>query len=129
MDSKWNIIYYETVSEECYIRQFIDSRSKRNQAKILSLFSFLEEKGPNLPRPYSDLLEDGIHELRIKLSAEQIRFLYFFCYRNYIVLTHAFTKTTDRVPKKEIEKAKKIRDDFLNKFSEDDLKEWSNEDF
>jgi len=46
--------------------------------KIFSVFYYLEKQGPNLPRPYTDLLEDGIHELRIKLSGEQIRILYFF---------------------------------------------------
>ena len=78
MKSKWKIIYYETASGECPIIDFIESRNKRNQAKIFSLFYYLEEMGPNLSRPYADLLEDGIHELRIKLSGEQIRILYFF---------------------------------------------------
>ena len=123
MKSKWEIIYYETATGKCFVSDFIDSRSKRNQAKILSLFYYLEEQGPNLPRPYADLLEDGIHELRIKLSGEQIRILYFFCYGDYIVLTHAFTKTTDKVPKKEIKKAKKYRNDFKNRFKEYDLTE------
>ena len=62
MNSKWEIVYYETATGECFVSDFIDSRSKRNQAKILSMFYYLEEQGPNLPRPYADLLEDGIHE-------------------------------------------------------------------
>jgi hypothetical protein len=90
MNKKWTVAYYETVNGECPVMDFIDSRSKRNQAKTLSLISFLEERGPVLPRPYADLLEDGIHELRIKLSGNQVRILYFFCYKEYIILTHAF---------------------------------------
>jgi hypothetical protein len=43
----------------------------KNKAKILSWLSMLEEKGPILPRPYADLLRDGIHEIRIKLSGNQ----------------------------------------------------------
>lgn len=123
MKSKWEILYYETATGECFVIDFIDSRSKRNQAKNLGLFCYLEEQGPNLPRPYADLLEDGIPELRIKLSGEQIRILYFFCYGDYIVLTHTFTKTTEKVSKEEIKKAKEYRDDFKNRYKEDDLTE------
>jgi len=113
MKRKWNVIYYETSDKRCPITDFIDSRRKRNQAKVLSLISLLHEYGPHLSRPYADLLTDGIHELRIKLSGENIRILYFFCYRDFIVLTHTFIKTVDKVPKSEIKKAQKYRDDFL----------------
>lgn len=113
----WEVIYYETEDHKCPIMEFIDSRKKRNQAKVLSYVSLLQDNGPNLTRPYADLLEEGIHELRVKLSGEQTRILYFFCFRNLIVLTHAFIKTTNKVPKAEIKKAKKYRDDFLKRFS------------
>ena len=128
MNKKWTVIYYETNDGKCPVIDFIDSRSKRNQAKVLSLVSFLEENGPTLPRPYADLLEDGIHELRIKLSGDQIRILYFFCYKNFIILTHAFNKTTEKVPKSEINKARKLREDFIRRFREEQLKEVQNED-
>jgi len=128
MNYKWTVIYYETNEGKCPVSDFIDSRSKRNQAKVLSLISFLEENGPTLPRPYADLLEDGIHELRIKLSGDQIRVLYFFCYKDFIILTHAFNKTTDKVPNPEINKAKKYREDFLKRFKEIQLREVKNED-
>ena len=41
-----------------------------------------------------------IHELRIKLSSSQDRFLCFFTHHNYIIMYTAFYKTTDRVPNK-----------------------------
>ncbi|MBN1632912.1 MAG: type II toxin-antitoxin system RelE/ParE family toxin [Ignavibacteria bacterium] len=75
----------------------------------------LQNEGPDLPRPYADLLEDCIHELRIKLKGKQVRILYFFYYKEYIVLTHAFFKTTSKVPTKEILKAKTYREDFLKR--------------
>lgn len=108
--------------------EFIDSLSKRNQAKVFSFLSLLEEKGPILPRPYADLLDNGIHELRVKLSGNQVRILYFFCYQEYIVLTHPFTKTTDKVPATEIKKAETLRIDFLKRFTETYLGEVKNED-
>jgi len=74
------VLYYETLNGKCPIQEFIEYQNKRNQAKILSFFSILEERGPTLPRPYADLLEEGIHELRIKLQGSQTRVSYFFCY-------------------------------------------------
>ena len=122
MKSKWNIVYYETAKKECRVEDFINSRSIKNRAKILNWLEQLEAQGPNLPRPYGDLIEDGIHELRIRLSGEQIRIIYFYCYRDFIILTHAFRKKTDKVSKTEIEKAKKYRDDFIAGFNENELR-------
>jgi phage-related protein len=109
------------------MQDFIDSRKDRDQAKIFSWLAQLEEHGPNLPRPYADLLTDGVHELRIKLSGEQVRMLYFFCFKDYIVLTHAFVKHTSEVPLSEIKKAQTYRADFLSRFNEKKLKEVINE--
>ncbi len=127
MATKWHVLYYKIIDGKSPVADFIDSRKERNQAKILSLLSFLEEKGPNLPRPYSDLLEDGIHELRIKLSGDQIRILYFFCFKNFIILTNVFTKISNRIPKSEINKSKKYRKDFFNRFNEKYLRRLINE--
>ena len=127
MGRNWHVLYYQTKDGGCPIQNFIDSRKDRDQAKIFSWFSQLEHHGPTLPRPYADLLTDGIHELRIKLSGEQLRILYFFCFKDFIVLTHAFSKHISRVPQAEIKKAGAYRDDFLSRFNEQKLKEAINE--
>ena len=67
MKSKWNIVYYETAKNECPVEDFINSRSLKNRAKIITWLEQLEALGPNLPRPYADLLEDGIHESQKKI--------------------------------------------------------------
>jgi phage-related protein len=124
----WKVIYYETKEGSCSVQSFIDSRSINNRAKIFSMIAILEEIGPTLPRPYADLLKNGIHELRVKLSGDQVRFLYFFCYKDFIVLTHAFIKNTGKVPEKEINKALKYKSDFLKRFTESQIREEYNED-
>jgi hypothetical protein len=120
--NKWNILYYSEDEKPSDIEVFIDSKDERNQAKIFAWLEKLAELGPNLPRPYADILVDGIHELRIKLSGSQVRILYFFCYKDYIVLTNQFIKNTDKVPKSEINKSKERREIFLKKYNEIDLK-------
>ncbi|EOQ90070.1 Gp49-like PF05973 family protein [Leptospira yanagawae serovar Saopaulo str. Sao Paulo = ATCC 700523] len=124
MSKKWKILYFaEKEDLPSEIEIFINSKDERNQAKIFAWLDKLAELGPNLPRPYADLLIDGIHELRIKLSGSQIRILYFFCYKDYIILTNQFVKNTDKVPNSEINKAIKRRESFLQKYTEKILKE------
>ena len=123
----WKIIYYEDFNGVSPVYEFINSQKVSNQAKIASWLSLLEENGPVLPRPYADLLRNGIHELRIKLSGNQVRILYFFSFKDFIVLTNCFTKTTSKVPEKQIRIAEKNRKDFLARYSEDRLQEEYNE--
>ena len=104
------------------VEDYIRKLSTGERAKILALIDHLEEKGPNLHRPYADLLEDGIHELRIKITGTQVRILYFFCYQNIMILTNVFDKHADKVPKSEIKLAKDNRDNFLNRYTEQEIR-------
>jgi phage-related protein len=123
MGSEWKVSYYSNRNGSIPVKEYMDKLSVKERAKTLAFIGLLEGKGPNLPRPYADLLEDGIHELRIKLTGTQVRILYFFCYQNVIVLTNVFDKHSDKVPKEQIKLAKENRTDFLNRFSEKDIKE------
>jgi len=123
----WKIIYYEDINSNSEIFNFVESLKTNLKVKVLNWFLLLSEKGPNLTRPYSDILEDGIHELRIKLTGDQVRILYFFCYKDFIILTHYFKKNSDKVPEKEIKKAKDFRNDFLHRYNEAELRRFYNE--
>lgn len=123
----WRVLYYEDTNGRSQVLEFIDKRKPREKAKVLALLQVLEERGPQLPRPYADLLQDGIHELRVKLSGNQVRVLYFFCYRDFIVLTNVFAKTTRKVPTREIRKAASCRQDFLGRFDEQTIRSMEDE--
>lgn len=123
MKKSWNVIFYKDRNGKSQVEDFIQSRKLNNQAKILNMIEYLEDLGVNLPRPYADYLRDGIYELRVKLSGEQTRTLYFFCFESYIVLTHIFIKREQKTPDVEIEKSKKIREDFLTRFNVNNIKE------
>lgn len=112
----YNVYFYIDENQNCPLDDFISGLKSSNKEKVYAWISKLEEKGPLLPRPYADFLRDGIHELRIKLSGEQIRVLYFFIFQESIILTHHFEKNTDKVPNKEIEKAIAIKTEFESRF-------------
>jgi phage-related protein len=115
MGKGWQVLYYSKGDGSMPVKEYIDNLSLRERAKTMAFIELLEDKGPNLPRPYADLLDDGIHELRIRLTGTQIRILYFFCYQNIIVLTNVFDKHSAKVPKSKIKQAKESRIDFLNR--------------
>ena len=123
MSKSWKIKFYKTRDGKNLIKEFIDSKSISNQSKIAAWLKLLKEHGNILVRPYADYLDDGIYELRIKLSGNQIRVLYFFCFKDYIILTHAFSKNTDKVDPAEIRKCKKFREDFLSRYTARNIEE------
>ena len=62
--------------------------------------------------PFARHLEDGIYELRIPQGSDITRLLYFFCIGDRAIVTNGFVKKTQRTPRREIEKAKRYRDDW-----------------
>ncbi len=66
--------------------------------------------------PLSESLDDGIFELRAKVWTNISRVMYFFVVGDRAVLTHGFIKKTQKTPPQEIERAKKIRDDYIERF-------------
>ena len=127
MKAKWSVLYYSKKNGTMPVKEYIEKLSLRERAKTMAFIGLLEDRGPSLPRPYSDLLDDGIHELRIKLTGTQVRILYFFCYQNLIVLTNVFDKYSDEVPISKIKLAKESRIDFLNRFKEEDIRSNKND--
>jgi len=115
---KWEVVYYEDRRGRCPVEDFIESLPEKAQVKVFAYIELLEEKGPFLKRPYADLLEDEIYELRVRFGKGRYRIFYFFWSGNKIVLTHGITKKTSSVPPTEIERAKRYREDWLRRFEE-----------
>ncbi len=72
----------------------------------------LRTHGHLLRRPESDYLVDGIHELRFRCQRLNYRVLYFFHGRELVVLSHGIFKQEARVPKCDIEVARRRRLQF-----------------
>ncbi|MCG6923445.1 MAG: type II toxin-antitoxin system RelE/ParE family toxin [Acidobacteria bacterium] len=84
---------------------------RRGYAKCVARIQRLAQTGRELRRPESDLLRDGVHELRARRGRINYRILYFFHARHVVVLACALTKES-RVPNAEIERALRRRTAF-----------------
>jgi hypothetical protein len=124
MDKKFNILFCDPFMKPCPVSEFIDDCRPEHQVKVLHFLALLEEMGPTLPRPYADLLEDGIHELRVKLSGDQMRLLYFFCFETYIIVYRALRKNTSKVPEEYIRETRRYRDTFLSRMDHETLRRY-----
>lgn len=111
----FNVEYYELENGNCPVEKFILEQDNKMQAKIFRNLELLESRGNELREPYSKHLEDGIFEIRNKVSSDITRILYFFVIGQKIILTNGFVKKTQKTPKSEIELAKKYRNDYLNR--------------
>lgn len=107
----YRIIFYRTARGESPFEMFLEGHNDKVRAKFMKLLKILKEHGPNLKRPYADVLRDGIRELRVGLGGNAYRALYFFFARDAIVITYAFIKKTNSVPAVEIEKALRYKGD------------------
>ena len=114
----YNVEFYETQDGKSQIWEFLEdlrikaatSKDARIQHKQASLYiELLQQNGTRLNDNITKHLEDGIWELRPGNN----RVFYFFFQDNTFVLLHQFRKKTQKTPKREIEKAKRERDDYL----------------
>jgi phage-related protein len=119
--AKYEIVFYTTPRGEALFQKFLDSMTDKLRSKVMKLLDLLEEHGPNLKRPYSDMLRDGIRELRCQQGHNNIRAFYFFFQGKKIIITHGLIKKTDKVPPTEIDKAVSYKRDFEIRYNSEEI--------
>ena len=120
----YTVEFYETRDGQCPVWEFLENlriksasnKDARIQHKQASLYiELLQQNGTRLNDNITKHLEDGIWELRPGNN----RVFYFFYENNTFVLLHQFRKESQKTPKREIEKAKSERIDYLSRKEHD----------
>ena len=116
----YKIIFYEKENGESEIWDFLENLRKKSHTgkdariqynQILLQISLLEKSGTLLPENITKHIEDNIWELRPGNNR-----IFYFCYdKGTFVLLHHFRKKTNKTPRREIEKAKANRNDYLRR--------------
>lgn len=116
----YEIEFYETEDGKCPIWDFLETlrlkaptnKDARIQHKQASLYiELLQQNGTHMNAEITKHLDDGIWELRPGNN----RVFYFFYQNDTYVLLHQFRKKSQKTPKREIEKAKAERNDYLRR--------------
>lgn len=105
--------YYRDKGGKCPVVAFVDSVDVKMRAKLFGRLELLEKYGPLLMMPYGRHLRDGIYELRAVFGSNITRLLYFFADNRRAIVTNGFVKKTQRTPRSEIDRAKRLREDWM----------------
>lgn len=116
----YEVVFYQKAEGDCPIDRFLDSLPVKVRAKLEKWIEQLEFYGPDLPRPFADVVRDKIRELRLRFGPNHYRFLYFFVGKK-IVMTHGFMKKADRLPEEEIDRAVRFMSDFLQRLERGEI--------
>ena len=100
------IIFYHLDNGKCPVEDYLNSLSQKQVEKVFFVLDLIEQFNI-VPRKFFKKLEatDDIWEARVQHGNNIFRFLGFFDGNDLVILNHAFTKKTQKTPKKEIKKA------------------------
>ena len=122
----YTVMFYETADGRSELWDFLEelrmkaatNKDARIQHKQITLYiQLLQENGTRLNENITKHPEDGIWELRPGNN----RVFYFFFENDTFVLLHHFRKKSQKTPKREIEKAKNERADYIARKEADQL--------
>ena len=102
------IIFYKD-----YFQNFFVKQKDKVKDKIIRTFELIEEL-PRVPETYLKYIENtnGLYEIRVQLGKEIFRIFCFFDKGQLVVVTSGFQKKSQKTPKKEIERAIKIKQEY-----------------
>ncbi len=119
----YTIEFYEKENGESDIWNLLEelrskketSKDARIQFKQLSFYiDLLAQRGTQLPKDITKHIEEDIWELR---PGNHRVFYFYYDGRKYVLLHH-FRKKSQKTPKREIERAKAERDDYIRRMKE-----------
>lgn len=112
------IYFYRTASGECPVEDFLAGLGPKQARKVVWVLRAVKEL-PRVPEQYFKKLEgtQGLWEVRANFGGDTFRLLGFWDTGQFIVLTNAFAKKTQKVSGHELALAEQRRRDYLNRKS------------
>ncbi len=96
--------------------EYLKSLDYKIRQKVNKYIEVLKDNGGYLDEPYSRHIKGKIRELRVDFSNHRHRILYFSFVNKNIILLHAFTKKTQKIPERELVIAEKNYQDVINNY-------------
>ena len=110
----------EVIAYKDYFENFLKKQPIKVQNKI---FKFIEaiETLERIPENYLKSIAGtkGLYEARISLASNIWRVFCFFDKGRLVILLNGFTKKTQKTPKREIDKALRLMNDYFNEKMEE----------
>jgi phage-related protein len=102
------IVFYKN-----YFQKFFVFQRDKVKDKIIWTFELIEEF-QKVPETYLKHIEntDGLFEIRVQQGSDIFRIFCFFDQGQLVVIANGFQKKKQKTPKKEIERAIKIKEEY-----------------
>ena len=103
----------EVIAYKHYFEEFLNAQTTEVQDKVFKIIEAIE----TLERVPSNYLKhlagtEGLYEARIQLGSNIWRVFCFFDGNKLVILLNGFQKKTQKTPKKEIERAERLMNDY-----------------
>ena len=110
MNSRRQIIFHEHYFHDFYLEQ-----TEKVQEKIEYIFKILRTV-QNVTKKFLDHLTgtDGLYEIRIEFESNIYRIFCCFDKGNLVILFNGFQKKSQKTPKKQIDLALKLKEEYFN---------------
>ena len=111
-----NIKFYRGEAGRSPVEEYFDSLTNKQFEKISFVLDLIEQIDI-VPRKFFKKLKnsDDIWEVRVQYGNNIFRVLGFFDGKDLVILNHAFTKKSQKIPKKEIATAEKRKHNYFKK--------------
>lgn len=100
--------FRKVITYKNYVEVFFDTLPIKVIDKFIWTFELIEDI-KLVPTTYLKHIEDGIYEIRVKSGSNIYRVFAFFDKEKLVVAINGFQKKSQKTPRAEIDKAKKIR--------------------
>ena len=109
-----NIVFYRTETGKCPVEEFLNSLPPKETQKVAWVLRLIQELN-KVPSQFFKKLTDSeeIWECRIQIRSKAYRIFSFFFDGDTLVLTHGYSKKSQRTDVKQIKRAEKYRRDYL----------------
>jgi phage-related protein len=113
-------MFREIIYHKSHFFEFYEAQTEKVKDKIDYVLELIEQV-ERVPQTFLKHMEgtDGLYEIRVQSGNNIFRIFCFFDAGKLIVLMNGFQKKTDKTPKKEIEKAELLREEYFEEKKRD----------
>ncbi len=91
----------------------MEKLSSQEREKIMRALLLFETED-RIPRHYIKFVRDGIYEFRVSYGNKEFRIFFIYNGDTIVVLFNCYTKKTEKAPKREIDKAIRLKEEYYN---------------
>jgi phage-related protein len=113
------IVFYRTHDRRCPVEDFLGALDPKESQKVLWVLRLIGRIDRVPANHFKKLVgTDDIWECRISAQKGTYRLFGFFVQGNRFILTHGYSKKTQKIDSREIRRAETYRQEYLGRYKE-----------